>query len=332
MIRVLQVGLGPIGLSVTRYLFEHARLLIVGGVDIDPAMQGKDVGELAGLDNLGVAVNEDLSPYPSDGVNVAVVTTTSSLERTSPLLFELLERGWNIVSTCEELSFPWLAHPELSRQLDAESKRQGVSILGTGINPGFLMDLLPIVMSGVCSHVEKVQVERVQDACLRRVPFQLKIGAGKKPGEFRDLVSRGLLGHVGLTESLHMVAGCLGWTLDRTTDEIEPVVATSPFLLIDREIPAGRVSGLQQIGSGMRGGHEVIRLVFRANMGEPRSFDRIRMFGTPPIDFLAEGGINGDVGTIAITVNSIPVLCEARPGLLSMADLPPVTWLDPTGG
>ena len=326
VIRVVQIGLGPIGTSTTRYLSEHPRLSIVGAIDIDPDKQGKDLGELAGMSALDLPVSGSLDQYSPEVADAAVVTTTSSLERLAPLLFELAGRQWDIVSTCEELSFPWLTHPELSEELDSEAKRREVSILGTGINPGFLMDLLPVALTGICQKVEQIVVERVQDAGARRIPFQHKIGAGLDPGEFRELVSKGLLGHVGLTESMQMLAHQLGWTLEKTTADIEPIIAATTIRTGDQRIPQGRATGLLQTGRGVREGREVIQLTFRASIGEPRSYDRIRVEGIPRFNFVAEGGINGDIGTIAILVNSIPGLHKASPGLLTMVDLPPVTW------
>ena len=326
VIRVVQIGLGPIGLSATRYLFEHPRLRIVGALDIDPDKHGKDLGELAGMSSLGLPICGAVDDYQPEIADAAVVTTTSSVEQLAPLLRDLITRRWNVVSTCEELSFPWQKHPELSRELDSEARKHGVSILGTGINPGFLMDLLPIALTGICRKVERIVVERVQNAGLRRVPFQHKIGAGLDPAEFEALVSKGLMGHVGLTESMQMLAHQLGWKLDRTTDDIEPILAVSPVQSDDQLIPEGKATGLLQTGRGFRREKEVIHLLFRASIGEPRSFDRIRIEGTPSFDFVAEGGINGDVGTIAVLVNSIPGLQKAPPGLLTMPDLPPVTW------
>ncbi len=326
VIRVVQVGLGPIGLKATRYLCEHPRAIIVGAVDIDPDKQGEDIGTLAGMRPLGLPVCAAPDQYPPEAADAAVVTTTSSLKSLAPLLFDLAGRGWNVVSTCEELSFPWLTHPQLSQQLDEAAWSQEISILGTGINPGFVMDLLPIALTGICTRVERIGVERVQDASSRRIPFQHKIGAGRDPTEFQELVTKGRMGHVGLTESMHMLADRLGWVLEATTDEIEPVIAATPMGAADQLIPAGKVTGLLQTGRGFRQGREVIQLLFRASVGEPRSFDRIRVEGTPDFDFVAEGGINGDTGTTAILVNSIPGLQMAPPGLLTMAQLPPVAW------
>ena len=326
VIRVVQIGLGPIGLSTTRYLLEHPRLKIVGALDTDRAKQGKDLGELAGLSSMGIPICGAVDDYQPEIADAAVVTTTSSMERMAPLLRDLAARRWNIVSTCEELSFPWQKHPVLSMELDREARKQDVSILGTGINPGFLMDLLPIALTGICQKVERIVVERVQDAGIRRVPFQHKIGAGLDPTQFEALVSKGLMGHVGLTESMQMLAHQLGWKLERTTDDIEPIIAVSPVQSGDQLIPEGKVTGLLQTGRGFRHEEEVIHLLFRASIGEPRSFDRIAIEGTPSFDFVAEGGIKGDVGTIAVLVNSIPRLQKAPAGLLTMPDLPPVAW------
>ncbi len=321
--RVIQYGMGPIGVKMVEYLARRPACEIVGAVDIDPAKIGRDVGEMAGLAApLGVKVSgssaELLRQTQADAV---VLTTSSSLAMIKPQILEIVSHGKNVVSSCEELMYPWLTQPELAGEIDEAAKRNGVSVLATGVNPGFLMDFLPLAMTGICVDVSKVTVERIQDAQFRRIPFQKKIGAGLTLAEFEARAQKGVLRHVGLTESLHLIASGLGWKLDKTEDILAPVVAerriTTPGLTVD----AGQATGVSQIGRGFMKGQEVISLIFRAAIGEPSPHERITIDGTPKIELRIEGGVNGDVATCAIITNAVPVVVDAPPGLRTMADV-----------
>ena len=324
-IKVVQMGLGPIGNKATLYLAERENLQIVGAVDADPAKVGKDVGVLAGLAPLGVAVKPDIAQaLAGQSADVVLLTTSSALTRIADQLKQVLPFGVHVVSSCEELSYPWQTNPAVAGEIDELAKKHGVSVLATGVNPGFLMDFLPIAMTGVCKSVRQVTVERIQDATFRRIPFQKKIGAGLTQAEFQAKVEQGVLRHVGLTESVQMIASRLGWRLDSTSDEITPVVAETDVPLGDGVIEAGKVLGVRQIGRGIVNGREAITLFFRAAIGEPESRDRIIIDGEPSIDSCIKGGVNGDVATCAILVNAIPAVMKARPGLRTMADIEPL--------
>ena len=324
-IKVVQMGLGPIGNKATLYLAERENLQIVGAVDADPAKVGKDVGVLAGLAPLGVAVKPDIAQaLAGQSADVVLLTTSSALTRIADQLKQVLPFGVHVVSSCEELSYPWQTNPAVAGEIDELAKKHGVSVLATGVNPGFLMDFLPIAMTGVCKSVRQVTVERIQDATFRRIPFQKKIGAGLTQAEFQAKVEQGVLRHVGLTESVQMIASRLGWRLDSTSDEIAPVVAEKDVPLGDGVIEAGKVLGVRQIGRGIVNGREAITLFFRAAIGEPESRDRIIIDGEPSIDSCIKGGVNGDVATCAILVNAIPAVMKARPGLRTMADIEPL--------
>jgi 4-hydroxy-tetrahydrodipicolinate reductase len=257
-----------------------------------------------------------------------VLTTTSSLEKARPQILEILSYGLPIVSTCEELSYPWDTSPQLSREIDRAAKEHGVAVLGTGVNPGFLMDLLPIVLTGICQQVKAVTVERIQNAQFRRIPFQRKIGAGLTVEQFQQKVKEGTLRHVGLTESMEMIASRMGWKLDRSEDIIEPVIATRRVEAGELAIEPGMALGVSQMGHGYMQGKEVVTLIFRATIGEPEPRDRVRIEGVPVVESVVPGGINGDVATCAITVNAIPVVMRARPGLRTMADIEPITFFE----
>lgn len=322
-IRVVQMGLGPIGNKVTQYLMERSNLEIVGAIDCDLNKVGHDIGELAGLSEpLGVIVKSSAKEVLQDGgVDIVILTTSSSLERVYGQLRELIEYGVNVVSTCEELSYPWLTNPQLSDEIDRLARKNHVSVLSTGINPGFLMDFLPLALTGLCRDVRKVTVERIQNAQFRRLPFQKKIGAGLTREEFQEKVQEGILRHVGLTESIHMIASRLGWNIEKTEDEISPVIAKERAVTEGLTVDIGNCLGVQQLGRGFIGGQEVISLIFRAAIGEDDVRDRIIIEGTPPVELSFKGGVNGDIGTCAIVVNSIPSVINARPGLRTMADI-----------
>jgi 4-hydroxy-tetrahydrodipicolinate reductase len=184
------------------------------------------------------------------------------------------------------------------------------------------MDALPILMTGVCERVERVLISRVQDARMRRLPFQQKIGAGLTTEQFEKKVRDGSVRHVGMTESIAMIADALGWTLDRISDEVQPKLATvtisSEFLAVD----AGYVCGIIQDGVGYRKGEPVIRLHLEAYLGAPESYDAVEIEGSPKLSLKVTGGIHGDIATAAIVVNSIPKVLGAAPGLHTMRDLP----------
>ncbi|MFH1706731.1 MAG: dihydrodipicolinate reductase [Planctomycetota bacterium] len=324
-IRIIQYGLGPIGSRVTQFLVQRPWARIVAGIDIDPAKAGRDVGALAGLKPIGARVSADAAAVLRRKADVVVLTTTSSLEKLTPQVLACVAAGKHVVTTCEELAYPWQTRPALARRIDRAARARGVAVLATGVNPGFLMDFLPLALSGVCREVRHVTVERIQDAQFRRIPFQQKIGAGLSLRVFAQKKKAGTLRHVGLTESMHMLAAALGWELDRTEDIITPIVAMQRTVTKAMTIPRGHARGVAQTGRGWAKGREMVRLVFRAAVGEPSPRDRVIIDADPPIDSTIKGGVNGDTATCAITVNAIPALLAARPGLRTMLDIAPVT-------
>ena len=200
-LKIIQIGVGPIGQKVVNYMLEREGLEVVAAVDPAPDKSGKDLGELCGPDKkLGIAVSPNLSEaMKTSKPDVAVLCTTSSMEKAVPQIEEIITHGLHVVSTCEELSYPWDTQPGLSKQLDEAARKANLAVLGTGVNPGFLMDFLPLAMTAVCRKVEKIKVSRIQDASVRRIPFQQKIGAGLTLDEFEAKKQTGTLRHVGLT-------------------------------------------------------------------------------------------------------------------------------------
>ena len=322
-IRVIHIGLGPIGAGVVRQVANRKGFVIVAAVDIDPAKTGQDLGDVCGLGRrLKVKVTDDIArTIRATRPDVAVLCTSSSLKKVVPEFEAVLRLKVPIVSTTEELAYPVKSNAAAAKKIDALAKRGRVAVLGTGVNPGFVMDALPIMLTGVCESVTSIEVDRVQDARIRRLPFQKKIGAGDTREAFMQRVRDGSVRHVGLAESITMIGDAMGWKLDRVTDEIQPKMAdkrvTSQFLTVE----PGQVAGIIQDGIGYRKGEPVIKLHMEAYLGAPESYDAVRIAGNPPLSMKLAGGVHGDIATTSITVNSIPKVLAAPPGLRTMRDV-----------
>ena len=323
-IRVMHFGLGPIGVAIVKQVAARPGFKIVGAIDIDPAKVDRDLGDIVGLPRrLNVKVSGDAAKALKKAKpDVVVLCTASSIKKVMPQIEAILKSKTAIVTTTEELSYPGYTHIRQARQIHALAQKAKVAVLGTGVNPGFAMDALPIALTAVCERVDRVVVNRIQDARIRRLPFQQKIGAGLTTEQFQKKVEDGSVRHVGLTESIAMIADALGWTLDRIRDDIQPKLASvtisSEFLAVD----PGYVCGIIQDGVGYRKGEPVIKLHMEAYLGSPETYDSVEIEGSPSLSMKIAGGIHGDVATASITVNSIPKVLGAAPGLHTMRDLP----------
>lgn len=324
VIRVIQFGLGSIGCATARLVAERENLELVGAVDIAPERTGKDVGEVVGLGRaLGIEVAPRLGEVGADG-DVVIHTTSSHFDQFMDQILEILGAGFDVVSTSEELSFPWRDHADLAAEIDAAARKVGRTVLGTGVNPGFLMDSLPLFLTAISQRVDRIAVERVVDATRRRAPFQAKIGCGLTADEFRGRIAAGRMGHVGLAESAAMIFDTLGRRLVRFESAVEPILAAAPVRSEHFDVPAGRVRGLLQIGHAYADDGEFVTFTFRAALDEEPEGDTISISGRPDLT-VALRGTNGDLATIAMAVNAVRRTREAPPGLITMRDLPIVT-------
>lgn len=320
-IRVAQLGIGVIGRGVTRILAKKEGMKIVGAIDLSNV--GRDLGDIAGIgEKLGIRISSEMERVlRKNKPQVVVHTTSSSLKKVYPELERLIKAKVNVVSSCEELSYPYQKEPRLATRLDKLAKKNGVTVLGTGVNPGFLMDAWPLFMTGVCTEVSEVRVSRVQDASHRRIPFQEKIGAGKTREEFEELVKEGIIRHVGLPESVAMIAAGLGWRLDDITEAIEPIIYKKAVKSDYIEVKPGLVAGVKQLGHGWKDGKVLITLNFEASIGAGESYDSVSIMGSPHMEVIIKGGTHGDIATVAMLVNAIPKILDAPPGLKTMKDL-----------
>jgi hypothetical protein len=326
-VRVAHVGLGAIGREVVRLVLRRQDLELVAVCDISPDLIGTAVGPLLGEEGADgvtvVAALADAGLRAGGGDLVVTHTTSSSLVRCLPELITAVEAGAHVVSSCEELSYPWVRAPEESARLDAAARAAGVSVVGTGVNPGFAMDYLPVVLSGASKRVDAVRVHRVQDAGRRREPLQAKVGAGITSDEFARRVAAGSMGHVGLTESAQAVAAALGWDPAETSETIGPVLAETPTPSAFGTIEPGRIAGIDQVAVVRVDGVERVRLHLQMAVGIGPSQDDIWLTGDPDLHLSVPGGLHGDLATAAALVNTVGSIRHAVPGLRVMSELRP---------
>jgi 2,4-diaminopentanoate dehydrogenase len=323
-IRAIQYGVGPIGASIARLMREKQAIEICGAIDTDPAKVGRDLGEVVGANDApwGVKISADAGDVLEQAADVVIHSTSSSLSKVMDQLLACLKAESCVVSTCEELSFPYRTHPDLAARLDAEAKDWGVALVGTGVNPGFAMDKLVVTLAAVSQRIEHAKALRIVDASKRRLPLQKKIGAGMSVDEFRGQVAAGVIKHVGLPESVAMVADSLNLPVDQITETIEPVVARERVQTEFLSVEAGQAAGVHQIARGLGAGKELVYLELLMYVGAKDPADTIELRGHPNISLVIPGGSHGDIATASVVVNSIPVILDAPAGLRTARDLP----------
>jgi len=324
-IRIVQYGLGHVGLEIVETLLTRPWAELVGAIDMDADKTDKDVGQfLKRARRTGITVSKNADDILSRTTpHVVTHATSSEMQIIYPQLVKILEHGVNIISAAEELTYPFVKYPEAAQKLDNLAKSKKKVVLGTGVNPGFLLDTLPIALSGVCQQVTSIRAERVVDAARMSFPLQRKIGVGLTTLEFERKVAVSSIKHVGLPESVGLIALAMGWKVGEIQERITPIVAErnveSEFL----KVPAGVVAGIRQVAKGILAGQELVVLDLRMYIGAQSPHDSILIEGVPPIDLTIKGGVQGERATPAILVNSIPRLELLEPGLRTVIDLPP---------
>jgi 2,4-diaminopentanoate dehydrogenase len=321
-IPVVLMGLGEIGQAIARAALLRPELRIVAAVDPDRSRAGRSLAALLGdaAPDLAIARRlRDVADTARGGV--VLQATQSRFEAVLPDIEEAVRSGLHVVSTCEELAWPWLNHDEEAAALDRLCHEKNVSVLGTGVNPGFVLDRLPATLATVTGPVRHLHGIRVVDAARRRVALQRKVGAGLSEQEFHDAAERGEIGHVGLAESAAMAAeACVGVDEYEVDEEILPLVAEE-----DADGPIrirrGQVAGLQHQARVFAEGREVVRLELTIAVGAQDPRDELVLDADPPVRLLVPGGIAGDAATAHAVVNAVTSLVELR-GLVSVLDLP----------
>jgi 2,4-diaminopentanoate dehydrogenase len=325
MLNAIVVGMGPIGVNAARAVDDDPGMKLLGMVDVDPSKLGKTLDEVAGTGKgSGPVVVEKISEA-ARGAHVAIVTTSSKFDRVAPTLSECMRHKLHVSSSCEEMAWPRYLHGKLSDEIDAEAKKHGVALVGTGVNPGFVMDLLPVVLSSMVAYVQGVKVVRRLDASKRRKPLQEKVGATMTPEHFRGLAEKGAIGHMGIRESVCMIAAGLGRTVEagsvKTT--LEPVIAEREMDSLLGKIKPGMVCGMRNTASWSGGGLSVeLDLVMAVGAKEPQ--DRVELAGPVPLTLVIPGATPGDTATVASLINCAKMMPNVSPGLKTMLDIPPV--------
>ncbi len=323
--RVALVGLGPIGLEVGKALIGRRGIEILGAADPAPHLAGRSLAEALGAAAApALPVDGDAAALYARSAgsrqkrDVVLLCTGSRLESVVPQIEQALDAGFHVVSTCEELSYPELKHAALARRIDQKARSRGVAALGTGVNPGLVMDRLALAAAAACVRVDRVKVTRVVDAAKRRGPLRAKVGAGLSREEFAAGVASRKLGHVGLSESAAIIAIGLGLPIHEITETIEPVIAEKET----DGVEPGRVLGLHQIALVQAGDEVRVALDLTMAVGVADPADTIEIEGDPPVHLRVSGGFHGDRATVGCVVNAIPFLGNAASGLHTVVTLP----------
>src|SRR5262245_15818758 len=321
-IKLVQFGLGPIGIETLKLTATKPWAEIVGGVDIDPQKVGHSLADLTGVATLSSAhVYSSFDQLPTQP-EVVLHTSVSRFRQAYAQIEPMVRAGVSVVSSCEELVFPQLKESALANQLDTLCRKHNARVLGTGVNPGFVMDALPLCLTGVCRNVERIEIERIVDASKRRLPLQRKIGSGLAPDDFRQLFREGKMGHVGLVESLALIAHALGWPIGEIKETCEPMIAACDIRTEFLEVKEGLTCGIHHLAEAKTDGGKQLVLDLKMYLNAEDPHDAISITGDPPIDAVLRGGVHGDRATAAALVNAVPLTLQAPPGLLLMTDLP----------
>jgi 2,4-diaminopentanoate dehydrogenase len=328
-IRVVHFGLGAIGSSIARLTTAQRGIQVVGAIERDPAKIGQDLGEVIGLDHpIGAPVAADPGTLLyQTRPDVVIHATASRFHEVYPQLLTCVQSGANVISTCEELIYPFAREPAASARLHRQAIQAGVTVLGAGVNPGFVMDLLPLLLTAPCVNIRSIAVTRIVDATSRRASLQQRIGAGLTLDQFRDHVARGAVRHIGLPESIHMLSDGLGWQLAHISETIDPIIAhewvRTPYLTV----APGQVRGLRQVARGRMHRRDVLTLTWQTAVGaQADTHDAITIDATPPVKVVIQGGLHGDQAAAALGLHAIPRVLAAPPGLTTVLALPPIHY------
>lgn len=315
--RTIHAGLGPIGAGIARAALARPDIAPVAAADPDPAKAGRSFAEIASVDfAYDLVVEADLAQALAIPAEVVLHATGSYLPDVMPQLLACVSAGKNVISTCEELAYPWQRHPALAAELDRQARRAGVTVLGTGVNPGFLLDALVLMLSSATHRVRSVRAERIVDVSKRRLQLQQKVGVGLSRQQFAERLASGRFGHVGSKESAWLVAAGLGWEFESLEETIEPVAG-----------PDGIGLGIRQVTVGRAAGRDVVTLVVQMSVGVEQPRDEITIDGDPPLHLVIPGGVQGDMATAAVVVNCIAPVVAHPPGLITMLDVSPLRSL-----
>lgn len=328
-LQVAVLGTGQMGSGIVRLLMQKQGIELAGVYGRRPDRAGIDVGDAIGLDEkTGIALSADLSEMlASAKPHVVIQATCSRVKQAADEIKAAVNSGANVISIAEEMAYPFYPSPEISGEIHQLAMENRVTVLGTGINPGFVLDLLVISLTGVCFHVESITAKRVNDLSPYGPSVLQTQGVGITPEAFAKGVEEGsVVGHFGFPESISMIAQALGWRIDRIEQTRDPIISNVQRETEFVQIEPGLTAGCTHTAKGYIGGKPVIHLIHpqqvHPHLENVQTGDTIEIKGEPDVRFSSGPEIPGGIGTIALAVNMIPQVITGRPGVKTMADLP----------
>ena len=329
-VKVIIWGLGAMGGGMADMLLKKKGVDIVGVIGRG-AKLGKSMYDFIKTergDRHDVLIQSEDELLKEKAADVVLLCTDSFTKEAFPRIKRIIENKMNVVSSAEEMAYPQAQSPELAKEIDRLAKENGVTVLGTGINPGLIMDLLVVLMTGCCEEVDHIVSRRVNSLSPFGPVVMHEQGIGITVDEFKEGVKTGRLsGHVGFHESIRMITDAIGWELSApVTQSMEPIVTD-----VDRKSPygfakAGDVAGCAMKGFGYVDGELKVEMDHPQQI-EPEQVgvqtgDYVIIKGTPNVNMVNSPEVPGGIGTIAMCVNMIPQTINAEPGLKTMIDLP----------
>ncbi len=326
-VKTLIWGFGAMGSGMASMLLRKEGYELVSVIDTHPQKVGRDVGELLGQESLGVKVTDSRMEAFSTEPDIALIATSSFVEEVAPQIEFALQNNANVITIAEEMAYPWIDSEEIAEKLDALAHSRGKTVLGTGINPGFVLDTLIVSLSGVCREVNHIHGKRVNDLAPFGPTVMSTQGVGTTPLEFEKGIQSGdIVGHIGFRQSIMLIGKALGWTIDSIVEERKPIITNVRRTTKYVDVAPGNVAGCKHTAKAYSCGRELIFLEHPQQVCPEaegvRTGDYIVIDGNPPVDLKIEPEIPGGTGTMAMAVNMIPLVMGAPSGLLTMIDLP----------
>jgi 4-hydroxy-tetrahydrodipicolinate reductase len=332
MIKVAEWGTGMMGQGLLGFILDRPKDIdLVGVIVTNPAKEGKSAGELLGRP-CDVKMTTDFAAVLAKKPDVVCINTQSNLHEITDQVVPALEAGCDVICIAEKLSYPWASDAAWAERIDGLAKKHGVTVLGTGINPGFMLDALIVMWSSICLRVDKIVATRVNDLSPFGPTVMTGQGVGTTVEQFEKGVADGsIVGHIGFPESIHLIAKALDWEIDRIEETREPIVTKVERSTPHVHVAPGDVAGCRHIGRGYVGGEPKIELIhpqqIHPELEGVDTGDYIEIHGDPNVNMANKPEIPGGKGTYASTGNYIPLMKDAPAGMLTVVDMPlPRFW------
>lgn len=335
MIKVAVWGTGMMGQGLLGFLLDRPNdVEIVGAIVTNPAKEGKTIGELLGRE-CDVKMTTDFASVLAEEPDVVCICTQSNLDEITAQVEPSIKAGANVLCIAEKLAYPWASDSDWAERINALAEEYGVSVMGTGINPGFILDAMIVAWSSICLRVDKIEAQRVNDLSPFGPTVMASQGVGTTVEEFERGVADGtIVGHIGFPESIGLIADAMGWEIDEVVETREPIVTSVERSTPHVTVKPGDVAGCKQIGRGYSKGELKIELIhpqqIHPEMEGVNTGDYIKIIGEPSVQMVNSPEIPGGKGTYASTGNYIPLIVDAPAGILTVVDMPIPRFWAPT--